>query len=36
MKIAITEREPRREAEVDPRFGRAACFVVVETDGEDY
>jgi predicted Fe-Mo cluster-binding NifX family protein len=36
MKIAITAREPKLEAELDPRFGRAAYFVVVETDGGDY
>jgi len=36
MKIAITAKEPKLEAEVDPRFGRAAYFIIVETDGEDY
>lgn len=36
MKIAITAREPKLEAEVDPRFGRAAYFIIAETDGTDY
>jgi predicted Fe-Mo cluster-binding NifX family protein len=32
MKIAITALSPDLEAEVDPRFGRAACFIIVEED----
>jgi len=32
MKVAVTATEPSLEAEVDPRFGRCACFVIVETD----
>jgi predicted Fe-Mo cluster-binding NifX family protein len=36
MKIAITAREPKLEAEVDPRFGRAAHFIIVETDDSNY
>ncbi len=32
MKIAITAREARPDAEVDPRFGRAACFVIHDTE----
>jgi len=36
MRIAVTAREPKLEAEVDPRFGRAEYFIIVETDSEDY
>ena len=32
MKIAITATGANLEASVDPRFGRCACFLVVETD----
>ncbi len=32
MRIAITAQGPDLSAEVDPRFGRAACFVVVDTE----
>ena len=32
MKIAVTSTEPSLEAQVDPRFGRCQCFVIVETD----
>lgn len=32
MKIAITAFSQNMDAEVDPRFGRAICFIV--TDGE--
>jgi len=32
MKIAVTATEPRPDAEVDPRFGRAACFVIHDTE----
>jgi len=32
MKIAITATGANLEANVDPRFGRCACFLVVETD----
>ena len=32
MKIAVTSVGTDMEAQVDPRFGRAACFVVVETE----
>jgi predicted Fe-Mo cluster-binding NifX family protein len=32
MKIAVTAAEPSLDANLDPRFGRSACFVVVETD----
>lgn len=32
MKVAVSAQAPSLGAEVDPRFGRAAYFVVVETD----
>ena len=32
MKIAVSATGPNLEAEVDPRFGRCACFLIVETD----
>jgi len=32
MKIAVTSRGPGLASAVDPRFGRAAGFVVVDTD----
>lgn len=32
MKIAITATAPSLEARVDPRFGRGAYFIVVDTD----
>ena len=31
MKIAVTATGATMESQVDPRFGRAACFVVVDT-----
>lgn len=33
MKLAVTAKEPSLDAAVDPRFGRCAFFVLVETDG---
>ncbi len=32
MRIAVTAREPSLSSIVDERFGRAACFVVVDAD----
>ena len=32
MKIAVTSVSKELDAQVDPRFGRAACFIVVETE----
>ncbi|MCD6334325.1 MAG: hypothetical protein J7M27_03225, partial [Candidatus Latescibacteria bacterium] len=32
MKLAISAIEGHIEAEVDPRFGRAAYFLIVDTD----
>jgi predicted Fe-Mo cluster-binding NifX family protein len=32
MKIVLTTLSPNLETDVDPRFGRAACLLVVDTD----
>lgn len=32
MKVAVTSKGNTLEAQVDPRFGRCANFVIVETD----
>jgi len=32
MKVAVTSTGSALEAALDPRFGRCACFVIVETD----
>ena len=32
MKIAVTSVGKELDAQVDPRFGRAACFIIVETE----
>ncbi len=32
MKVAVTSKGTTLDAQVDPRFGRCACFVIVETD----
>ena len=34
MKILITATDNSLEAKVDPRFGRAKCFAVYETDND--
>ena len=36
MRIAITARGGSLDAEVDPRFGRAECFVVVDPDTMEF
>ena len=32
MKVAVTSKGTTLDAQVDPRFGRCASFVIVETD----
>lgn len=36
MRIAISASSPDLEAEVDPRFGRAACFVIVDVESQEW
>ena len=36
MKIAVSSRGPSIEDEVDPRFGRAAYILIVDTDSLEY
>ncbi len=36
MRIAVTSQGKGLEATVDPRFGRARCFVVVDTDSGEH
>ncbi len=36
MKVAVTSTGRTMDAQVDPRFGRAACFVVVDTDNMEF
>ena len=36
MKIAVTSKGKDLESEVDPRFGRAAYILVVDTDSLDF
>jgi predicted Fe-Mo cluster-binding NifX family protein len=36
MKIAVSSKENHLEAEVDPRFGRAACFIIYDTATDEY
>jgi len=36
MKIAITSTGKTMDSEVDPRFGRAAYFVIVDTEPTDF
>ncbi|HMA67213.1 MAG TPA: NifB/NifX family molybdenum-iron cluster-binding protein [Desulfosalsimonadaceae bacterium] len=36
MKIAVTSNGKNLDAEVDPRFGRAANFIIVEPENMDY
>ncbi len=35
MKIAVSATHRSLEADVDPRFGRCMCFVIVETEGNE-
>ena len=36
MKVAITAGEPKFEAELEPRFGRCAYFLIVDTETQDW
>lgn len=36
MKIAVTAQGPGMDSPVDQRFGRAACFVLVDTDSGEH
>ncbi len=36
MKLCITARGDTLEAAVDPRFGRAACFIVYDTETDQW
>jgi predicted Fe-Mo cluster-binding NifX family protein len=36
MKIAITATGASLDAQVDPRFGRCPCFLVIDTDSMDF
>jgi len=36
MKIAITSRGSDLKAEIDPRFGRGAYFILIETDTGEF
>jgi predicted Fe-Mo cluster-binding NifX family protein len=36
MKIAITASEPEYEAKLEPRFGRCAYFLIVDTETKDW
>ena len=35
MKVAVTSQGPEPTSPVDPRFGRAKCFIVVDTETGD-
>ena len=36
MKIAITSQGPDLNSQVDPRFGRASSFIVLDTDTDEF
>jgi predicted Fe-Mo cluster-binding NifX family protein len=36
MKVAVTSQGPELSSQVDPRFGRARYFVVVDTDSSEF
>jgi predicted Fe-Mo cluster-binding NifX family protein len=36
MKVAISSTGPSLADRVDPRFGRAACFIVYDTENDEF
>ncbi len=36
MKVAVSASKPALEANVDPRFGRCTCFVLVDTETMEF
>jgi predicted Fe-Mo cluster-binding NifX family protein len=36
MKIAVTSTGKTLDSQVDPRFGRAVCFIVIDTETMDF
>lgn len=36
MKVCITSKGPELNSEVDPRFGRAAYFIIIDSESGDY
>jgi len=36
MKIAVTSTGKTLDSQVDPHFGRAACFIIVDTEAMDF
>ncbi len=36
MKIAITSTGKTLQSQVDPRFGRAACFIIIDTETTNF
>lgn len=36
MKVAVSATDPDINAQVDPRFGRCRCFVIVDTETMDF
>ena len=36
MKIIVTSTGKTLDSEIDPRFGRAACFIIIDTETRDF